>query len=150
MSSSSYQSSVEVPSICGCGVPVARRQSWTSRNPGRKFVNCKFSNPRTGSQGCGLFMWVDAPQIEWQRVIINQLLLEKKLSDRQIDHLKAQVSNLDDLLNNAVKEKEALMVKNQKLEALKLKDKEPISYFSAVVVGAMTGIVMYLIMSLFG
>uniref|UniRef100_A0A803KUJ8 Uncharacterized protein n=1 Tax=Chenopodium quinoa TaxID=63459 RepID=A0A803KUJ8_CHEQI len=63
--SSSYQSAMEVPKFCKCGIPVGQKQSWTTRNPRRRFVCCKFYNPRIGLNGCNTFTWVDDTMNEW-------------------------------------------------------------------------------------
>ncbi|XP_010681441.1 uncharacterized protein At4g04775-like [Beta vulgaris subsp. vulgaris] len=62
---------------CGCGIPVARRTSWTHENPGRKFIACKFYNHETEQRGCNTFEWVDEEILDWQGDITNILIAEK-------------------------------------------------------------------------
>ncbi|KAL2897967.1 hypothetical protein RDABS01_039749, partial [Bienertia sinuspersici] len=51
--------------------------SWTSDNPGRKFVACKFYNHETGQKGCNTFEWIDEDILDWQRDVANMLVAEK-------------------------------------------------------------------------
>ncbi|KAK9677290.1 hypothetical protein RND81_11G133900 [Saponaria officinalis] len=71
MSKGSSSSSSRNPINCNCKVPVAMLKSLTSDNPGRRFLTCKF-------RFCKFFKWVDEEQSDWQRDVINQLVLEKK------------------------------------------------------------------------
>ncbi|KAH7842373.1 hypothetical protein Vadar_004542 [Vaccinium darrowii] len=67
--------------ICFCGRVGKINCSWTTSNPGRRFVGCE----RYGKAGaCGYFMWVDAPMCDRARVVIPGLL-------RSIGRLEAQV-----------------------------------------------------------
>ncbi|XP_021725633.1 uncharacterized protein LOC110692859 [Chenopodium quinoa] len=58
---------------------MARLTSWTRENPGRKFLACKFYDPNTETRGCKCFEWVDEDGSDWQKEVINQLILDKKL-----------------------------------------------------------------------
>ncbi|KAM7469389.1 hypothetical protein LguiA_007572 [Lonicera macranthoides] len=40
---------------CFCGEVAPTRVSWTTRNPGRRFLGCKIF----GNNGCNFFDWVD-------------------------------------------------------------------------------------------
>ncbi|XP_074304425.1 uncharacterized protein LOC141639144 [Silene latifolia] len=81
---------------CKCGVPLALLKSWTTDNPGRRFLTCKFSNPATKNRGCGFFRWYDEEQVEWQRDVINNLVLEKKVVECNLKMLKCENTHLQD------------------------------------------------------
>ncbi|KAK9756177.1 hypothetical protein RND81_01G079000 [Saponaria officinalis] len=83
----SYSNSSRNPTMCKCNVHLALLTSWTSDNPGRRFLTCKF-------RFCKYFIWVDEDQSEWQRDVINQLLLEKKLLKADNDILWVERSQL--------------------------------------------------------
>ncbi|KAL2941452.1 Capsule polysaccharide export inner-membrane protein CtrB [Bienertia sinuspersici] len=108
--------------ICNCGIPVAHKQSWTSRNPGRRFVTCKLSNPAVGMNGCGTFAWVDDHQVEWQRVVINNLILEKKLLEEQNEQLKNKVCTLEDLKTKVERDLFKLKKKYEPVKSTTSKD----------------------------
>ncbi|KAK9713698.1 hypothetical protein RND81_06G045400 [Saponaria officinalis] len=86
MSTATSSNSSRNPSKCKCSVLPALLTSWTSHNPGRRFLACKF-------RFCKYFRWVDEEQSEWQWDVINQLLLEKKLlqSDNNLRVEKSQL-----------------------------------------------------------
>ncbi|XP_021715799.1 uncharacterized protein LOC110683713 [Chenopodium quinoa] len=79
---------------CNCGLPLARLTSWTRENPGRKFKACKFWDPNTETRGCKCFEWVDLEQTEWQREVINNLTLDKKLMKSEMNSLQREVDDL--------------------------------------------------------
>ncbi|KAK9677586.1 hypothetical protein RND81_11G153500 [Saponaria officinalis] len=87
MSTATSSNSSRNPSKCKCSVPPALLTSWTSHNPGRRFLACKFCCYK-------YFRWVDEEQSEWQRDVINQLLLEKKLLQSDNDNLRVEKSQL--------------------------------------------------------
>ncbi|KAK9698639.1 hypothetical protein RND81_08G119900 [Saponaria officinalis] len=87
MSTATSSNSSRNPSKCKCSMPPALLTSWTSHNPGRRFLACKF-------RFCKYFRWVDEEQSEWQRDVINQLLLEKKLLQSDNDNLRDEKSQL--------------------------------------------------------
>ena len=63
---------------CGCGVPFAKRVSWTKENPGRRFKTCVFYDPDTNWKRCKKFKWIDEPEMaDWQREVTNTLVEEK-------------------------------------------------------------------------
>ncbi|KAH9611010.1 hypothetical protein KSS87_013241 [Heliosperma pusillum] len=68
--------------------------SWTTDNPGRRFEKCKFSNIRTGSVGCDWFRWHDRTQMEWQKDVINKLILEKRLLKCEVDILGRDIQSI--------------------------------------------------------
>src|SRR5688572_30601422 len=81
---------------CDCGLPMARLTSWTKENPGRKFLTCKFYDPKTETRGCKSFEWVDEDDgTDWQRDVINQLIIDKKLMKSEISSLKTEVEDLN-------------------------------------------------------
>ncbi|KAH9603094.1 hypothetical protein KSS87_010369 [Heliosperma pusillum] len=78
MASSSSHSSCDGPRRCFCGIPVIVLKSWTEANPGRKFQTCMLSKRGSRDDGCNFFCWVDKPQTDWQKDVINGLLKEVK------------------------------------------------------------------------
>lgn len=86
MSKTSYHSALAQPTKCHCGMT-----SWTSTNPGRKFIASKFYDAASSRRGCSFFRWIDEDPVEWQRIITNQLVLEKKLMKNDIAILKQEV-----------------------------------------------------------
>lgn len=86
--------------------------------------------------GCGTFAWIDRQQVEWQRVVINQLLLEKRLLDRQVDHLKQQVCALEDQASNAIRQYEKVKVNSAQKQTVKPKKGE-VNYVLSVAIGFM-------------
>ncbi|KAL2938115.1 Transcription factor MafB [Bienertia sinuspersici] len=118
-----------------CGVHVAHKQSWTSRNPGRKFVVCKFYNPSIGRLECETFAWVDKDMEEWQRVVINQLVFEKQLLEKQVVGLKNQVCSLENQTSKLAKNNEKLSLKCEKIAPAKSKYHGQISYYFSIVIG---------------
>ncbi|XP_021714956.1 uncharacterized protein At4g04775-like [Chenopodium quinoa] len=121
MSNSSYESARPIPGKCYCGIPPKVETSWTSTNPGRKFVACKFYDAYTGRRGYNFFEWIDVEIVEWQRVITNQLVLEKKLMKAEIANLKQEVCLLQDQ-NARLVEKNEKFSKKLKGSSLELKN----------------------------
>ncbi|KAL2932065.1 DNA topoisomerase 3-alpha [Bienertia sinuspersici] len=76
---------------CACGLPVARRTSWTSDNLGRKFVACKFYNHETRQRGCNTFEWIDEDILDWQRDVVNMLVAEKHRFPTDSNILKSRL-----------------------------------------------------------
>ncbi|KAL2943238.1 30S ribosomal protein S18 [Bienertia sinuspersici] len=60
-----------------CGLPIARRTSWTNENPGHKFVASKFYNYEIGQRGCNTFEWHDEDIVHWQKDVTSMLEAEK-------------------------------------------------------------------------
>ncbi|KAK9689175.1 hypothetical protein RND81_09G040900 [Saponaria officinalis] len=87
MSATTSSNTSRNPSKCKCSVSPALLTSWTSHNPGRRFLACKF-------RFCKYFRWVDEEQSEWKRDVINQLLLEKKLLQSENNNLRVEKSQL--------------------------------------------------------
>uniref|UniRef100_A0A803N9C0 Uncharacterized protein n=1 Tax=Chenopodium quinoa TaxID=63459 RepID=A0A803N9C0_CHEQI len=83
MSHSSYQSARPFPSKCYCGIPPKIETSWTSPNPGRRFVACKFYDAMS----------------------------EKKLMRAEIGNLKQEVCLLQDQKARLVAQNEKLSKK---------------------------------------
>ncbi|XP_021768549.1 uncharacterized protein At4g04775-like [Chenopodium quinoa] len=116
MSNSSYHSAMQYhPNKCNCGIPPKLETSWTTKNPGRRFLACKFYDAASGRRGCKFFKWIDEEILEWQRVVTNQLVLDKKLMKNEIALLKQQVCLLQDQKARVEIEKERL---NKKCKTL--------------------------------
>ncbi|KMT13126.1 hypothetical protein BVRB_4g086680 [Beta vulgaris subsp. vulgaris] len=84
-------SSTRIQTICGCGISVAKVRSWTKDNLGKMFVGCKFYNPKTGNRGCSMFCWLDDDNTNWQRNVINDLVMEKKNMLSDVRSLKKEL-----------------------------------------------------------
>ena len=108
---------------CGCGLPVARRTSWTHDNPGRKFVACQFSNHETGDRGYNSFDWIDEWMTDWQRDVINKLVAEKQRLANENNNLRSRLvceeyererlaSDVENLKKRQLKKKEATLPRN--------------------------------------
>ncbi|XP_021762064.1 uncharacterized protein LOC110726848 [Chenopodium quinoa] len=101
---------------CNCGLPLAKLTSWTRENPGRKFLACKFYDPNTETRGCKCFEWVDTEDgTDWQRDVINQLLLDKKLMKAEVNSLKRDVEDLTGQRRCMLNEVDNLKVKCKSL-----------------------------------
>ncbi|XP_021750442.1 uncharacterized protein At4g04775-like [Chenopodium quinoa] len=123
-SSSSYHSSMQYhPNKCNCGISPKLETSWTTKNPGRRFLACKFYDAASGRRGCKFFKWFDEDILEWQRVVTNQLVLDKKLMQNEIGLLKQQVCMLQDQKARVESEKERLTKKCKALSAVVKKAK---------------------------
>ncbi|KAK9734022.1 hypothetical protein RND81_04G109300 [Saponaria officinalis] len=114
-SETSRSHSSEGPNKCLCGAPVAMLKSWTNNNPGRRFETCKFYNLITKTRGCKYFRWVDYTHTTWQKDVINQLLIEKGLLRNEVEILKSEVSNLQEVKKNMKSEIEELSINNPKV-----------------------------------
>ncbi|XP_010667071.1 uncharacterized protein LOC104884170 [Beta vulgaris subsp. vulgaris] len=101
---------------CSCGVPIAKVRSWTKDNPGRWFLACKFYHPETGHRGCKFFRWVNDEMTEWQRIVINDLVDEKKFLLDELKVVKQEMALLkgDELKVEAQFEKLKLKLKMKK------------------------------------
>ncbi|KAK9668826.1 hypothetical protein RND81_13G089400 [Saponaria officinalis] len=95
--------------VCKCGIPVATKTSWTTQNPGRRFVTCKFYNPDSMMSGCNFFRWIDDDMTNWQRHVINRLVMENKC-------LKNEVRRQDRGIDENSSDHEAMEVYVEKLE----------------------------------
>lgn len=80
---------------CKCGIPAKIVTSWTHDNPGRKFYVCKFSDYHSGREGCGYFGWHDKNMEGWQKAVINDLLLERRLLSHEVAFLKSELSRIE-------------------------------------------------------
>ncbi|KAL2898770.1 DNA topoisomerase 3-alpha [Bienertia sinuspersici] len=96
---------------CYCGLPIGRRTSWTDRNPGRKFMCCKFYEPETEWRGCNFFNWIDEDMTEWQRNVIDKLVLEMKLVEAQLDAAHNEVKELQSQRSLLLYENDTLKLK---------------------------------------
>ncbi|KAL2895021.1 hypothetical protein RDABS01_010930 [Bienertia sinuspersici] len=98
---------------CGCGIPVARRTSWTHENPGRKFVACKFYNAETGQRGCNTFEWLDEDIVDWKRDVTNVLIVEKHRLATDNSILKSRIVFAEHENKRLVEEVEKLKQKRK-------------------------------------
>ena len=80
------------PCRCYCGMRIAIMRSWTPKNPGRRFMACKLYDIESGRRGCSFFRWIDADQVEWQRVTINELVEVKKELMNEVIVLRSRLS----------------------------------------------------------
>lgn len=137
-SSSSMRSGDNVPIFCKCGVPVAHLTSWTSDNPGRKFVACKFfDRVKKVRYGCNVWEWVDKNQEEWQRVLINELTLEKKILCTNVELLKKEVENVEKERLKLGREKERIMKRMKSKRVFSIE-----SDFFYAILGVLIGMVL--------
>ncbi|KAK9706408.1 hypothetical protein RND81_07G122100 [Saponaria officinalis] len=113
MSRDTVFSSSRLSSKCNCQVPLAVVKSWTRENPGRRFLTCKFYNPGIKFCGCEFFRWYDQNQCDWQRDVINELVLDKKLLCKEMEIIKAENSHLEEQNKRLKEEIELLMVKSK-------------------------------------
>ncbi|CAL8100542.1 unnamed protein product [Prunus armeniaca] len=71
---------------CHCGKLARMQTSWTSSNPGRRFLVCPKSKGR-GEKGCRFFQWFDAEMCERSKSLIPGLL-------RKIDRVEKENANI--------------------------------------------------------
>ncbi|KAK9683223.1 hypothetical protein RND81_10G124600 [Saponaria officinalis] len=95
---------------CHCGIRAAIKTAWTVNNPGRRFVSCKFYNPKTSMRGCRFFKWVDEDNTEWQRKLVNEMLNENM-------RLKNEVNRQQQLLDEGVIVKKSANFGEEKLQS---------------------------------
>ncbi|KAK9755579.1 hypothetical protein RND81_01G035900 [Saponaria officinalis] len=93
--------SCECPRVCFCGRVAVVLTSWTKDNPGRRFEACPIYNPVTKTRGCRCFRWLDENQTTWQKKVINQLVLERKLLKNEAEMLQKE--------NDMLKKEEKMM-----------------------------------------
>ena len=129
---------------CGCGVPAKMLKSWTGDNPGRRFVKCQFADANT--KRCGFFRWYDMEKVEWQRVVTNELLLEKKILKQEVDFLKAEVCRLQDSKAATEKENEKLL-KKVKANASKTIERGPVNVLMHWFVGVVACLVLMFVVN---
>ena len=53
---------------------------------------CKLYDIESGRRGCSFFRWIDANQVEWQRVTINELVEAKKELRNEVNVLRSRLS----------------------------------------------------------
>ncbi|KAL2943248.1 Otoferlin [Bienertia sinuspersici] len=70
-------------------------KSWTLKNPGRRFICCKFMDLATRRRGCQLWERLDEDTTEWKKDLIKELLEEKKVMTAQAQLLKATIARLE-------------------------------------------------------
>nr|KAJ0203201.1 hypothetical protein LSAT_V11C500271740 [Lactuca sativa] len=69
--------------MCFCGREAVVRTSWTSANPGRRFLSC----PQKGSR-CQFLGWIDPPMCARAMLIIPELLRNINKVNYQVARLK--------------------------------------------------------------
>ncbi|KAK9750672.1 hypothetical protein RND81_02G212700 [Saponaria officinalis] len=121
MSRGTSSSSSRLSSNCNCQFPLTMVKSWTRENPGRRLLTCKFYNPGTKFRACQFFSWYDQKQSDWQRDVINELVLDKKLLSKEMEIVKAENSHLEDQ-NKRLKEEIDLLRMMTKLDEDELDD----------------------------
>ncbi|KAH7862532.1 hypothetical protein Vadar_006136 [Vaccinium darrowii] len=58
---------MDSPRICYCNKVGKVNTSWTTSNPGRRFIGCeRYGLPHA----CGYFIWIDPPMCERSKVVI--------------------------------------------------------------------------------
>ncbi|KAL2938979.1 Heat shock factor protein 1 [Bienertia sinuspersici] len=130
---------------CGCGIPVARRTSWTHENPGRKFVACKFYNAETGQRGCNKFEWLDEDIVDWQRDVTNVLIDEKHRLATDNSILKSRIVFAEHENKRLVEEVEKLKQKKKRQQPTDVvlnKDKPGVSI---IVVSVIVSVIISLL-----
>ncbi|KAK9713860.1 hypothetical protein RND81_06G055400 [Saponaria officinalis] len=81
--------------MCFLEIEIAKMISETLQNPGRKFITCKFYNRDSPSMpGCGFVMWVDEDTTEWQRNIINELLIENGRLKSEVRQTRKEIEEI--------------------------------------------------------
>ncbi|XP_057545803.1 uncharacterized protein LOC130824824 [Amaranthus tricolor] len=80
------------PTRCYCGMKIAMMRSWTPKNLGRRFMACKLYDIESGRRGCSFFRWIDADQVEWQRVTIIVLVEANKELRNEVNVLRSRLS----------------------------------------------------------
>nr|GFA73249.1 DNA-(apurinic or apyrimidinic site) lyase 2 [Tanacetum cinerariifolium] len=83
-SSSSNQSHVRnLPTHCNCGIHLAKRVSWTKRNPCYHFLVC--SKPSFFLDKCDAFYWIDGElQVAWYKHAMYKIYLSMNGDQRDV------------------------------------------------------------------
>nr|KAJ0189786.1 hypothetical protein LSAT_V11C800430340 [Lactuca sativa] len=109
-------------STCGCEKPAKERTSWKHHNPGRRFWN--YSNSLTSFKSCDYFLWKDDElpegtlnqQVDSKENSVELISLRKKVVELEF-LLSKEKSVVDKLEKKVTKEKQVMMMLNNKLEA---------------------------------
>lgn len=132
---------------CLCGLPCARRTSWTHDNPGRKFLACKFYNPETGQRGCHVFDWVDVEEpTGWQRDVINTLVAEKHRLSTDNHILKSRLVCNENEKNRLAQELEKIQGMDMKNKGVEM----PNYQFNVLFFVVVSVVVSFIVVKLFG
>ncbi|XP_012838688.1 PREDICTED: uncharacterized protein At4g04775-like [Erythranthe guttata] len=84
----------EHPAFCDCGRKLLVQTSWTSANPGRRFLSC----PRRGGTACSIFYWYDPEMCQRSKAIIPGLIKRINTLESQIPlQIPVLVSKITDL-----------------------------------------------------
>ncbi|KAK9682523.1 hypothetical protein RND81_10G079900 [Saponaria officinalis] len=96
MSSESSNCSSFSPLKCYYGENVSLLKFSTSQNPGRRFFACKKYDHSRKIHGRKFFKWYDIEQTNWQRDIINQLVIEKQKQNNDIIQLRRETAQFEE------------------------------------------------------
>lgn len=101
---------------CGCGKIAQLRRSWTTENPGRRFLGCaNYKN----HQACDYFKWVDPELCDNGReicAILRSTIIEKK---EKLNYLEREHDQLEAKHARLKQKYEAIQVENAVLQAEK-------------------------------
>ncbi|GJW65915.1 hypothetical protein Tco_0117799 [Tanacetum coccineum] len=93
-----------LPTHCKCGLPLARRISWTEWNPGRRFLGCR-KPPFSGEQ-CSSFHWIDGHlNSQWYKTTMYELYVTQSPEQR-------------DVFDDAINQFEMQITRQERLESL--------------------------------
>ncbi|CAI9268902.1 unnamed protein product [Lactuca saligna] len=114
---------------CGCAKSANEQTSWKYHNPGKRFWN--YSNSLTSLKICDYFLWKDdelregyyknlnrtlKQQVDSKEKFVELINLIKKVVELEF-MLSKEKSVVDKLEKNVTKEKQVVMMLNNKLEA---------------------------------
>ncbi|KAL8064380.1 hypothetical protein ABFX02_01G085800 [Erythranthe guttata] len=75
------------PFVCSCGLEVVVQTSWTTTNPGRRFVCC----PKRGAGKCKFFFWCDTEIGRRAKLIIPGLLRKIEVLQTVVAEQEARI-----------------------------------------------------------
>ncbi|KAL6569592.1 hypothetical protein OROMI_014106 [Orobanche minor] len=98
--------------VCHCGLPAARRTSWSANNPGRGYMACQ--NSRWG--GCNFFAWTEPRGCKRCLRIIPGLI--RRLDDQRVEmeNDREATDNEMELKNLELEKKQTQLNKIKKRE----------------------------------
>jgi len=73
---------------CFCGDVAKVCTSWTSKNPGRRFIGCP--NYKSG-RGCNYFSWIEPRVPDWYASKMLEIRDERKRNEEEIEKLKKKL-----------------------------------------------------------
>ncbi|PWA95913.1 hypothetical protein CTI12_AA045560 [Artemisia annua] len=72
-----------LPTHCSCNLRLARRISWTERNPGRRFLVCP--RPSSHPQRCADFFWIDGELYsDWYKHTMHRMYVSMSSQEREV------------------------------------------------------------------